>query len=101
VPDQPESPHASVQEISGTVRALESDGAAAQTSHPVLGLVLSDSHVKALPSTTLLGPDVPLYSRPFTISLSQPLSVLKPAVPLRSWPTARLVGVIVHDWLLP
>ena len=30
-----------------------------------------------LPSSTLLGPVVPLYATPFTISLSKPLSVLK------------------------
>ena len=65
-------------------------------------MLVSDDHVKALLlSTTLLGPVFPLYSTPFTISLSWPLSVRKPAVALRSWPTARLVGVIVHDWLLP
>ena len=49
-----------------------------------------------LPSSTLLGPVVPLYATPFTISLSKPLSVLKAVAP-RSKPTARLVGVIVHD----
>jgi hypothetical protein len=75
---------------------------AAQTSHPLLVTLLSDDHVKALlPSTTLLGPVVPLYSSPFTVSLSQQASVLKSAVALRSWPAARLVGVIVHDWLMP
>jgi len=52
-------------------------------------------HVKALLSTTSLGPVVPLYSTPFTISLSS-LSVSK-TVALRSWPIAKLVGVIVHD----
>ena len=74
--------------------------ACAQTSHPALVTMLSEDHVKALPSNTLLGPSVPLYVAPFTISSSQPLSVLK-AVALKSWPTARLIGVIVHDWLLP
>ena len=51
----------------------------AQTSHPVVVTLPSEDHVKALrlPSNTLLGPVVPLYVTPFTISLSQPLSVLK------------------------
>jgi hypothetical protein len=74
---------------------------AAQTSHPARVPLPSDDHVKALPSTTSLGPVVPSYSTPFTVSLSQLASVLKPAVALRSWPAARLVGVIVHDWLMP
>ena len=49
-----------------------SGGAAcAQTSHPVRVTLLSEDHVKeALPSNTLLGPIVPLYVAPFTISLS-------------------------------
>ena len=83
-------------------------GACAQTSHPSRSLhvrephvdpkaQLAEDHVKALvPSSTLLGPVVPLYATPFTISLSKPLSVLKAVAP-RSKPTARLVGVIVHD----
>jgi len=54
---------------------------------------------EALLRNTLLGPIVPLYVVPFTTSLSQQLSVLK-AVALKCGPTARLVGVIVHDWLL-
>ena len=59
----------------------------------------SEYQVKgALPSNTLLGPFVPLYVAPFTISSSYPLSVLK-AVALRSKPT-EVLGVIVHDWLL-
>ena len=56
---------------------------AAQTSHPLAWVFPSDNHVKALlPSTTPLGPVVPLYVTPFTISLSWLLSVLK-AVALR------------------
>ena len=49
-----------------------SGGAAcAQTSHPVRVTLRSEDHVKeALPSNTLLGPIVPLYVAPFTISLS-------------------------------
>ena len=73
----------------------------AQTSHPVRVTLVSEDHVmEALPSNTLLGPTVPSYVAPFTISLSNPLSVLK-AVALKCLPTARLVGVIVHDWTLP
>ena len=75
------------------------DGAA-QTSHPAKLIPPSEDHEKALPSTSPLGPVVPLYVALFTISWSKPLSVLK-AVALRSWPTARLVGVIVHDWETP
>ena len=76
-------------------------GACAQTFHPALLTLPSDDHVKeALPSTSPLGEVVPLYVAPFTISVSQQLSVLK-AVALRNWPTARLVGVIVHDWEMP
>ena len=74
--------------------------ACAQTTHPAPVTLPSEDHVKALPSNTLLGPIVPLYVAPFTISLSWPLSVLK-AVALKSLPKARLVGVIVHDWRLP
>jgi len=74
---------------------------AVQTFHPVSVVLTLDNHVKALASTTPLGPVVPLYATPFTVSLSQPLSVLKPTVALRSWPTARRVSVIVHGWLLP
>ena len=51
----------------------EGDGVAcAQTSHPVPSnqKLSSEDHVKALPSNTLLGPVVPLYVAPFTISLS-------------------------------
>jgi len=44
--------------------------ACAQTSHPVRVTVASEDHVKALPSNTLLGPVVPLYGTPFTISSS-------------------------------
>eukprot|EP00964_Phaeocystis_antarctica_P080719 scaffold50429_cov51-Phaeocystis_antarctica.AAC.1 len=51
--------------------------ACAQTSHPARVTPPSEDHVKALPSSTLLGPIVPLYVAPFTISLSKPLSVLK------------------------
>ena len=58
-------------------------GARAQTSHPARVTLPSEDHVKALPSNTLLGPTVPLYVAPFTISLSKPLSVLK-AVALKS-----------------
>jgi len=64
-------------------------------------MVHPDDHVKTPSSTTLLGPVVPLYVTPFTISWLgcwSLLSVLK-SVALRSWPTAKLVGVIVHDWL--
>ena len=94
--DQPDSPHAPLHSGCGTV-----PGGAAQTSHPGELTLLSDDHVKeALPSTSPLGPVVPLYVALFTISWSKPLSVLK-AVALRSWPTARLVGVIVHDWETP
>ena len=74
--------------------------ACAQTSHPARSKLVSEDHVKALPSSTSLGPVVPLYATPFTISLSWLLSVLK-AVALRSQPTAGLSGVIVHVWLLP
>ena len=45
----------------------------AQTSHPLRVVLPSDAHVKALPSTTPLGPVAPLYVTPFTISLSQAL----------------------------
>ena len=56
----------------------------AQTAHPGKVSLSSEDHVKeALPSNTLLGPIVPLYVAPFTISLSQQLSVLK-AVALKS-----------------
>ena len=73
----------------------------AQTAHPARVTLPSEDHVKeALPSNSLLGPIVPLYVAPFTISLSQQLSVLK-AVALRSQPTAGLSGVIVHSWLPP
>ena len=44
--------------------------ACAQISHPVLIVLPSEDHVKALPSNTLLGPVAPLYVAPFTISLS-------------------------------
>ena len=44
--------------------------ACAQTSHPARVAVESEDHVKALPSNTLMGPIVPLYLAPFTISLS-------------------------------
>ena len=60
--------------------------ACAQTSHPAPVTLPSEVHVKAftaLRSNTLLGPIVPVYVAPFTISLSQPLSVLK-AVALKS-----------------
>ena len=57
--------------------------ACAQTSHPARVTLTSEDHVKALPSNALLGPIVPLYVAPFTISLSKPLSVLK-AVALKS-----------------
>ena len=76
------------------------DASCAQTSHPASLKPESDDHEKALPSGTMLGPVVPLYVSPFTISLSQQLSVVK-AVALRSQPTAGLSGVIVHVWLLP
>ena len=56
--------------------------ACAQTSHPARSKLVSEDHVKALPSSTSLGPVVPLYATPFTISLSWLLSVLK-AVALR------------------
>ena len=76
-------------------------GVGRQTSHPASFALLSEDHVKALlPSGTLLGPVVPLYVTPFTISLSKDNSVLK-AVALRRKPTAGLSGVIVHDWLSP
>ena len=42
----------------------------AQTAHPVPVTYPSENHVKALPSNTLLGPIVPLYVAPFTISSS-------------------------------
>ena len=43
----------------------------AQTAHPAPVTLPSEDHVKeALPSSTLLGPIVPLYVAPFTISLS-------------------------------
>ena len=58
-------------------------GACAQTSHPARVTLPSEDHVKALPSNTLLGPVVPSYVAPFTISLSKPLSVLK-AVALKN-----------------
>ena len=45
-------------------------GACAQTSHPARVTLPSEDHVKALPSNTLLGPVVPSYLAPFTISLS-------------------------------
>ena len=45
-------------------------GARAQTSHPARVTLPSEDHVKALPSNTLLGPVVPSYLAPFTISLS-------------------------------
>ena len=57
--------------------------ACAQTTHPAPVTLPSEDHVKALPSNTLLGPIVPLYVAPFTINLSQQLSVLK-AVALKS-----------------
>ena len=57
--------------------------ACAQTSHLARVILPSEDHVKALPSNTLLGPIVPLYVAPFTISLSQQLSVSK-AVALKS-----------------
>ena len=44
---------------------------------------LSEDHVKALLSKTLLGPIVPLYPTPFTTTLSQQRSVLK-SVALKS-----------------
>ena len=44
--------------------------ACAQTSHPARVTLTSEDHVKALPSNTLLGPVVPLYVAPFTISMS-------------------------------
>ena len=72
-------------------------GVSRQSSHPARLKPPPEAHVKALvPSSTLLGPIVPLYVTPFTISLAQPLLVLK-AVALRSKPTAGLSGVIVHD----
>jgi len=37
---------------------------------PGAGTTPSEDHVKALPSNTLLGPTVPLYLTPFTVSLS-------------------------------
>ena len=55
----------------------------AQTTHPAPVTLPSEDHVKALPSNTLLGPVVPSYVAPFTISLSKPVSVLK-AVALKS-----------------
>ena len=58
-------------------------GACAQTAHPAPVTLRSEDHVKALLGNTLLGPIVPLYVTPFTISLSQQLSVLK-AVALKS-----------------
>ena len=58
--------------------------ACAQTAHPARVTLPSEDHVKeALPCNTLLGPIVPLYVAPFTISLSQQLSVSK-AVALKS-----------------
>jgi hypothetical protein len=58
--------------------------ACAQTSHPLRVTLPSEDHVKeALPSNASLGPVVPSYVTPFTISLSKPLSVVK-AVALKS-----------------
>ena len=90
----------------GGAGGMGGGAACAQTSHPARFISSSEDHVKALlSSSTLLGPVVPLYVpplyvTPFTTSLSQRYSVSK-AVALRSKPTAGLLGVIVHDWLLP
>jgi len=90
--DHPDAPHAAPLHAGcGTV-----PGGAAQTSHPT-PMLIPDDQVKAPSSNTSLGPVVPLYATPFTIS-SPALSVSK-LVALSSWPTAKLVGVIVHDWL--
>ena len=43
---------------------------AAQTSHPAFVVELSDDHVKAVDSDSPMGPFVPSYVTPFTISLS-------------------------------
>ena len=60
-----------VSRVALVVKVLPPPGAgAAQTSHPLPWLLTSDDQVKALPSTTPLGPVVPSYVAPFTVSLS-------------------------------
>ena len=55
----------------GGAGGMGGGAACAQTSHPTRFPLESEDHVKSpVPSSTLLGPVVPLYATPFTISLS-------------------------------